>query len=138
MDAGPQATLLEPKVLRQELVGVRDRFLLEVVSEREVPEHLEERQVMAVMPDEVDVDRPKDLLTRRGARMGRPALTQEVGLELHHTGAGEQQRGIAERNQGGAWQHLVIPLREEVEETLADLGACHGVRRAIRRSLGEF
>ena len=102
VDAGPQPRCFELQLFRQEFPGVGDRLLLEIVAEGEVTQHLEEGQVMAVMTDEVDVHRAKDLLTRGRARVWRLRLTQKVRLELDHTGDGEQRRRIAERDQGGA------------------------------------
>src|SRR2546430_15162469 len=57
--------------------------------------------------------------------MGRLRLAQEDRLEGHHAGTGKQQGRIAERDQGSACQHLVVPLFEEVKKTLADFRALH-------------
>src|SRR5207245_10346780 len=77
------------------------------------------------MAHHVDVRRAEDLLTGGGTGVRRLGLAEEVGLEGHHAGTGEQQGRIAERDQGGARQHLVVPLFEEVEKTLADVRARH-------------
>src|SRR3954452_22401615 len=53
-DADPEPLGVEPQVLEHELPGELDRPLLEVLTEREVAEHLEERQMAAVEPDVVD------------------------------------------------------------------------------------
>ena len=53
----PDAVPVEPHVLQDELRRELDRAFLEVLPEREVAEHLEERQVVAVEPDLVDVRR---------------------------------------------------------------------------------
>src|ERR1700694_118330 len=102
VDAGPEPFLFELQLFRQEFPRVGNRLLLEVVPEREVAQHLEEGQVMAVMADQVDVNRAEDLLTRARTGIWGFGLAQEVGLELDHSGAGEQQGRIAERDQGGA------------------------------------
>src|SRR5207244_7434220 len=65
------------------------------------------------------------LLAGGDAGKRRAGLAEEVGLEGHHAGTGEQQGRIAERDQGGARQHLVVPLFEEVEKTFADVRARH-------------
>src|SRR5438477_1795184 len=52
-------------------------------------------------------------------------MAQEDRLEGHHAGTGEQQSRIAERDQGCARQHLVVPLFEKVKKTLADFRALH-------------
>ena len=53
---------------RRELVGHLDRARLEVVAEREVAHHLEERQVAVGRADHVDVDRAEAALDRRQTR----------------------------------------------------------------------
>ena len=53
----------------------RDCTFLEVLPEREVAEHLEEREVVPVEPDLVDVDGPEDLLRQRRQRSGWWLLT---------------------------------------------------------------
>src|SRR5216683_4992249 len=132
VDAGPKPLLIELQFFGQEVVGVGNGLLLEVVAEREIAQHFEEGQVMPVMAHQVNVHRAEDLLTGGRAGVRRLSLAQEVGFELDHTGAGEQQGRIAERDQGGARQHLVVPLFEEVEKTLADVRARHiWPRRAV-------
>src|SRR6202521_2443378 len=125
VDPGPEPLLFELQVFGQEFVRVGNGLLLEVVAEGEVPQHLEKGEVMAIVPYHVDVDRAEDLLTGGGTRVRRISLAQKVRFELDHAGAGEQQGRIAERDQGGARQHLVVPLFEEVEKTLADVRARH-------------
>ena len=48
VDRHPDPVPVELHVLQHELAGELDRALLEVLAEREVPEHLEERQVVGV------------------------------------------------------------------------------------------
>ena len=62
VDGHPHAVPVELHVLLDELARELDRALLEVLPEREVAEHLEERQVVAVEPHLVDVDRPEAFL----------------------------------------------------------------------------
>src|SRR6266545_5097888 len=45
VDAHPQPVPVEPQVLDEELARILDRALLEVLPEREVAEHLEEREM---------------------------------------------------------------------------------------------
>ena len=136
VDGGPEPLHRQAEITRQQLVGERNRPFLEVIAEGEIAQHLEEGQVMTVPPHLLDVRGAEDLLGGGRAPVGRLPLAQEVGLEGHHSGAGEEQRGVIERDQGGAGQHLVVPLFEEVEETLADLGAMHGGRTP--RALAEL
>ena len=61
-----------------------DRALLEVLPEREVAEHLEERQVVAVEADLVDVGRPEAFCDSRRQRRGRRLQAEEERhLRLH-------------------------------------------------------
>ena len=84
VDRHPHAIPVELHVLLYELARELDRAFLEVLPEREVPEHLEERQVMPVEPDLVDVDGPEDLLRQGGQRRRRSLETEEERhLRLH-------------------------------------------------------
>jgi hypothetical protein len=111
----PDALRVELEDRGGELPGQRDGVGLEVVPEREVAQHLEERQVTGRRPDDVDVGGAEALLDGRGPRPRRLLLPQHVGLELHHAGRGEEQRRVvgdeARRRQRGVALGL-----EEVEE----------------------
>src|SRR5262249_51836638 len=60
-DAHPDPVEVEPELVEQELPREVDRAFLEVVAEREVAEHLEEGEVVAVEADFVDVGRAEAL-----------------------------------------------------------------------------
>ena len=82
------------KSLLDELGRELDRALLEVLAEREVAEHLEERQVVPVEPDLVDVLRPEALL-RGGCEGRRRRLEAEEVRHLRlHAGARQQGRMV--------------------------------------------
>ena len=102
VDARPEPLLVKVQLLGQELVGVGNRLLLEVVAEGEIPQHLEEGQMVTVLADDIDIDGTKNLLTSGCPREGRLSLAEKVGLERDHPRTGEQQGRIAERDQGGA------------------------------------
>ena len=74
-----------------------DGRLLEVVADREVAEHLEERQVPGGVADVLDVGRAKALLHRRQARVGRLLLAAEVRHERVHARRRQQDRGVRRR-----------------------------------------
>ena len=102
-----------------------DRPLLEVVSEGEVTEHLEEGMMPCGIPDIVEVvvlaARAYAFLCGHGARI-RPLLQpREDILELHHPCIGEHQGRIIARHQRRRRHHLVIVAREEIEEAFADI-----------------
>ncbi len=87
MNRHPHPLPIELHVLLDELAGELDRAFLVVLPEREVPEHLEERQVMPVEPDLVDVDGPEDFLRQRGQRRGRRLQAEEERHLRLHSGA---------------------------------------------------
>src|SRR5438128_2814481 len=70
VDPCPQPPRFKPQILGQKLVGKGNGLLLEVVAEREVAQHLEEGEVMAVVANDVDVGRAEHFLDRSGARVG--------------------------------------------------------------------
>ena len=86
----PDILLAEPEALERQLPGVTHRLALEVVAEREVPEHLEERQVPRRRADDLDVGRPERLLAGGRTRMRWAFGTQEVRLQGMHAGNREQ------------------------------------------------
>ena len=106
--------------LGQELVGEGDGVGLEVVAEREVPQHLEERLVARGAADVLQVvvlaPGAHALLRAGGAREGRLGLAGEEVLELVHPGVGEQQRRIIVRDQRRAGRLSMAALGEVVEE----------------------
>ena len=63
------------------------------------------------------------LLRVDGARVGALVRAEEDILELHHAGVGEQQRCIPARDKRRGRHGRVAVLDEEVDESLANLGA---------------
>ncbi len=108
--------------LADELGRVLDRALLEVLAEREVAEHLEEGQVVAVESDLVDVRRPKAFLRRRRERRGRLLTTEEVRhLRLHARSRQECRVVVGARNERPRRQTFMTLLLEEREEAFTEL-----------------
>ncbi len=92
---------------RQQFPRPRDRFGFKIITEGPVAEHLEERVVVRVPPDIVEVvvlaagsdallavDRPLEPV-ERAARLGLP---QKERLELVHPRVGEEQRRVLMRD----------------------------------------
>ncbi len=77
VDAHPDPLPVELEAVADELGRELDRPVLEVLAEREVPQHLEEGQVIRVEPDLVDVRRAEALL--RGRRQLAPAAARGRG-----------------------------------------------------------
>ncbi len=124
------------QILRQELPSEGDGLLLEVIAEREIAEHLEERLVARRRSDlfqivvlAADADA---LLTRGGARVRPLLLAREDVLELHHAGVVEHQRRIVRRNQRGTRHHGVPVPAEVLQKSATDLARrlAHGWGRA--------
>jgi hypothetical protein len=118
----PHPTRVELDDLAHELPCPGDGFRLEVIPEGEIAQHLEERVMPDRMPDLFDVGRPHAFLHRRGARgLGIGGAIER--LELHHPGGGEEERGIAHRNQRGARDDPVPAHAKEIEEEPPQLGS---------------
>ena len=79
----------------------------------------------------LDVEGAHTLLHARRARVGRWRLSEEVRLEGHHAGVDEQQRRVV-KEQGSRGNDLVAALREELQESRANLSGIH--QPAVRDS----
>ena len=106
-----------------------DGLLLEIVSETEIAQHLEERVVPGRVPHVFQVivlaARPEAALHGHRARVRRLVAPQEDVLELHHAGVGEQQRGVVMRDQRRTGQMPVVVPLKELHERGADFGGFH-------------
>ena len=140
IDGGVEAVLGELPDFGDQFPGPVDGFLLEVIAEGPVAEHLEEGVVVGV---EADVFEVVVLAAGADAFLGvggagvaagdgagplgdvRGALAEEDRHELVHAGVGEQQVGrVRHQARGG---HDGVPLRlEEIEERLAYFRTGHG------------
>ena len=102
----------EPFFRRAKLPRPVDGLAFEIITEAEVPEHLEERVVVCRPPDVFDVTGAQALLARGGSSKLQFHLPKEMVLELVHPGWGEQHRRIPGGNQNVAGAPPV-PLRLE-------------------------
>ena len=119
-----KAVRRQAEQLRDQLPSVGDSSLLEIVSDAEVPQHLEERKVL-VIAHFVDVRGAKTLLAAGEPSRWRCLLSHEKRFEGHHSGAGEQQRGVARRDQRGRG-HVLMPLALKIlDERVPYLVAVH-------------
>ena len=90
---------------------------LKYCADREVAEHLEEREVPRGVADVLDVGRAKALLAARQQRRRRRLETEEVALERVHSGRREQHRLVERRgHERCRRQALVAALLEEPQE----------------------
>src|SRR5205085_1370780 len=111
---------------QRQLPGQLDGALLEVVADREVPEHLEERQVTRRVADVLDVRGAKALLAARQSLLRGLLDPLKVRLERVHARRRQQHRRVERRrDERRRGQPEVVALGEEVQEPLADLVGRH-------------
>ena len=124
-DADHQVFGADAKHRGAQLPSPLNRLLLEVVTEGEVPEHLEERVVPRRAPHVFDVVGANALLAagRAGRRPG--LLAEKDRLKRQHPGDGQQNRRVL-RHQGGTGHRLMAPLLVEVQEGRTDLSTSAG------------
>ena len=123
-DGKVQAVERQLELLGDELKGPGASLLLGNAAKREIAEHLEERQVTAVLADAIDVVGADALLAGDRADLLHGLLALVVLLKLVHAGVGKQQRGII-GDEGRRRIELKTALLKEVEELGADLGRSH-------------
>ena len=100
VDADPDLVPVELQPLLDVLGRVLDRPLLEVLAEREVAEHLEERQVVGVEAHLVDVRGAEAPLTRR--RQRRRAAARGRGSTASVAASRRSYRGSSGRRRAGS------------------------------------
>ena len=113
-DRGEESVRRQLPLVGQQRPRERDRLALEVVAEREVAQHLEERVVPERRPDVVEVvvlAADAHALLRRSSRAcSRASPPEEHVLELVHPGVGEEQRRVLVRARAGSWPRCGGPL----------------------------
>src|SRR6185312_601449 len=107
------------------------RFLLEVVAERPVAQHLEEGVVARGVADRVEVV-VLAAGTQATLHVGRTRVRQllaaeEHVLELHHPRVGEQECGVVGWNQRRGGHDSVAAALEKLEEKRANFCSFHAV-----------
>src|SRR5262249_55092859 len=121
----------EPKFLGDKVPGELDRPLLEIVAEREIPQHLEERVMSGGVPDVLQIvvlaPGAYAFLRRGGALIGPLLQASKDVLELNHSGVREQQCRVVTRYERARRYDLVPVASEVVEKRCADVvGRLHG------------
>ena len=112
-------------------MGKANRFRLEIVTEREIAHHLEERKVSSCRPDDVDVNRADTFLHRYRTFPGRYLLSQEIRLERDHTGVVQQQRRIR-WDQRGRGTNDVFLASKIIKKRATKLIGIHKKRKVSR------
>ena len=122
----PDPVPVDPEGLGDELPRPRDGFGLEVVTEAEVAQHLEERQMPRGPADGIEVvvfATGTDALLDRdgpGRRIWRRFLTEEVRDEWHHARVREHRGRRVRRDQTAGPHRCVSAFHEEVHPSSAE------------------
>src|SRR4029453_5077742 len=128
-DGQPETLDREPIADRDEVPGVADRLLLEVVAEGEVTQHLEERVVARRAPDLLEVvvlaRHAQALLGCRRAGVVALLASGEVVLELVHARVGEEERGVGRGGERAAAHDAVAAPLEVLQESFTSLPRSH-------------
>jgi hypothetical protein len=129
-DGDVELRFIDPKPLwrSNQLPGVSDGVLLEVVAKGEISQHLEKRVVTIgeayVFKIVVLAARTHAFLRGRRARVVAFLEAEEDVLELVHAGIGKEKRRVVRRDERRGVHLAVSLLDEEVEKLAANFGAC--------------
>ena len=115
----PLGVEADPVRARQELPRPCDGFMLEVVAEGEVAEHLKIRAVARGLADVLDIAGADALLAGADAMARRLLVALEVGLHRRHAGVDEQQARVILRDEREARQTQVSLRLEKAQEHFA-------------------
>ena len=125
IDSRKQPVFRQAEFFGDQIPGKLNRVGLEIITKREVPEHLEESMVTRRVAHIVEVimlaARPHAFLRRGGAHIGAFFLTGEDVFEGDHAGISEEQRRIIIRHQRAGRDDLMAVLAEIVQIGAADL-----------------
>src|SRR4051812_45902740 len=113
MHGDPEAVAGNRETFGDQLPGPGNSRFLEIISDREIAEHLEEGERTRVA-DLVDIRRPEALLDRGEATRRRLTPAQHVGNHLLHAGRGQQDGRIVLGYEAGARNLLAAFLFEKV------------------------
>ena len=106
--------------LRDEVPREADRAFLEIVAEREISQHFEERMVPRRIADIIEIvvlaAGAHALLAGHGRRVRARFEAGEHVLERHHAGVHEHQRRIVLRHQRRRRHAHMLLAREKVEK----------------------
>jgi len=121
VDRHVEVVLVEPQLLGEELPGIGDGLLLEVVAEGEVAEHLEEGMVPGSTPHVLQVivlaAGPHAFLGAGGPVVAPVLHTKEAVLELVHAGIGEEKGRVVVGDEEGTGDHGVAAVLEKFQKS---------------------
>ncbi len=124
VDRDPETIRIEAQRVGQITPGKRDRFFLEIITEAEVAEHLEERMVTGGKPHILEVvmlaAHAETALDTRGTPVGPGFDPEKHILELDHACIREKERRILEWDERRRGNDRVAASSEIIRETLAN------------------
>ncbi len=123
-DADVEPVFGKLKMVDDELPRPGDRLLLEIVTETEIPEHLEKGVVAKGPTDAIEIAGPEALLDADRAPVGEVARVEVEILELDHPRRGEKKGRIPPRDERGARHLGMPPFQEEIDVSPAYLVRC--------------
>ena len=120
VDGRDERLRVDLELLGEQLPAPGDRFLLPVVADPEVAEHLEEGVVIRIESHDVEVGGAEAFLDGDDPLRRRLLLPEEVRDDRLHARTGEQHARVVPQDERRAG-HAVMPLLlEELDEALAD------------------
>jgi len=129
VDRDPETVLGKPHRDRQEFPGPGNRLVLEVVAEREIPQHLEEGVMAGRVADVLEVvvlaSRADGFLGARRPFVAAVLDAEEAILELHHARVGEKKRRVVLGDERRTGHPGVAPLLKEFQKTFPDFTGLH-------------
>ena len=132
VDRDPELVLRQLDDFRQELPCPGNGLALEVIAEREVAEHLEERLMARRAADVLDITRADAALARRHARAGRLHLAREERLQRSHAGADQEERRVILRDQRETRQaQMAFLFRKELQISFAQFVTTHVLQKNL-------
>ena len=126
---GVESILVDAPYFGQQLPRPLDGLFFEIVAERPVPQHLEKRVVIGILPDVVEIvvltAGPNALLRVRRPAVRSRADTEEHVLELVHPRVGEHQGGVVQGHNGRRGHDFVALGSEKIQKLLSNLNGSH-------------
>ena len=132
IDRDPELVFRQLNDFRQEFPSPGNGLALEIIAEREIAEHLEERLMARRTADVLDIARAHAALARRHARAGRLHLAREERLQRSHAGADQQQGRIVLRDQREARQtQMTFLFRKELQISFTQFVTTHVLQKNL-------
>ena len=142
IDGDRELILGKSKFPGNQIPGKGNRIVLEIVTKREIAEHLEKGVMPRGIADVVEIvvfaAGPDALLRGRRARKGRRLDTGEQVLELNHPGIGEHQGRIIARHKRRRRHDRVAVLREKIQKRGPDLINAAHVKTLLQPQPGQM